>query len=1128
MCCLAEAADAAGLVRELAEARRRLETEQLKDPGEDIVFQLSTGGHSGAIQALAVSRDGSTMYSGGADGRIFRWNTGQSTSPVSALLGQSNPHKDMGEVSGLTMSPDGQRLVSCGRFTNVSGLEVLRLYDLTSGTLTQTVAISDDVNCVAYSDDGKFLVVGSRKFVWVFDGSSLQPIARWDVTKSALNVASMTDGTTLRVYAILSKQIVGWTLGSNESFKVVTERNEIGSIAVEPRSHRVAYAVFSNQDANDIARGGNGENFIVYCDAALGEINRCDHGQFGPGKGLAFSPDGQFVLTGAGALTSQTELMHPKLYQVQESKLQEYGEMKGRHTTDYVRWLTNRRVVVTSDAWLYVYDMIEKEDGGILMGDKGPVWARVGWHGASTATYSGSIDTVDWVGDNGLGFRRQQSGMRSTGMDPLEEVFDLSTRRLSTLSGNEAKHRHPVLDLQGLHVWVTNDKPGGWWTEKLVLSRGDNVPSADPAYGKAHRNRGGTEIYSDIYGSGWTSATLTKNRLYGMHPYWGAIVDTTDFDADGKLQKFALLDNGPAYPRNGAPSDDERWYAVGDKTGVITVWSLTDVMARGSVHVSVNSVALGGQAAAAGLQQGDVLDGMDGQRFQTYNAFDTYLDNHETVDFLVTRKGKRTDIRVTKKSGLFGFGPRLSAIPIKPAYYAYIISKPDEDGVKTSPEWVIWTPNGWFDCSPGGANLFSWQINHGALKSPDAAPANRLYERFFQPELVRRVIATGKADTVVAAELGLANDLAVSVRGVPTIVAVDQSERTVEGTVDSITIEFDVTDTGGGIGDVRFTVNGKRIDASERGMKPLTTVGTRSRHVIVVQLAPGENLVGATAYNTSQTASPEAIVRVTRQAPTAQGDLYLLIVGIDEYLNPRYRLSCSVSDATAFQKAIAASAPLFRQIKSRIILNREATRITIEAALKQIASTATPSDTFVLFYSGHGTLSEATKEHAAEFHLVTYDVTQLYGQDERLSQLAVPIGLVKALCASIAAQKQLILIDACNSGAATEAFATRGAGEERALLQMARATGAAVIAASAGDQTAKEIKALGHGIFTQALLEGMAGQAKNAQGIVTVRSIDAWLQTKVPELAEKYGLSPQWPMSLCRGNDFPLAPPSGK
>ncbi len=99
----------------------------------------------------------------------------------------------------------------------------------------------------------------------------------------------------------------------------------------------------------------------------------------------------------------------------------------------------------------------------------------------------------------------------------------------------------------------------------------------------------------------------------------------------------------------------------------------------------------------------------------------------------------------------------------------------------------------------------------------------------------------------------------------------------------------------------------------------------------------------------------------------------------------------------------------------------------------------------------------------------------------------------------------------------------RGAAEEKAIAQLARATVTHWLTASGSEQFASEFTQLGHGTFTYVLLEALTGKAdKGGDKKITVKELDAYLQEQVPEVTAKYKGTPQYPASYGFGNDFPI------
>jgi hypothetical protein len=56
--------------------------------------------------------------------------------------------------------------------------------------------------------------------------------------------------------------------------------------------------------------------------------------------------------------------------------------------------------------------------------------------------------------------------------------------------------------------------------------------------------------------------------------------------------------------------------------------------------------------------------------------------------------------------------------------------------------WVLWTPDGYYDASPGGEDLIGWHVNRGLDRAADYFPASRLRDRYYRPELVGAVLRT--------------------------------------------------------------------------------------------------------------------------------------------------------------------------------------------------------------------------------------------------------------------------------------------------------------------------------------------------------------------------------------------------
>jgi uncharacterized caspase-like protein len=333
-------------------------------------------------------------------------------------------------------------------------------------------------------------------------------------------------------------------------------------------------------------------------------------------------------------------------------------------------------------------------------------------------------------------------------------------------------------------------------------------------------------------------------------------------------------------------------------------------------------------------------------------------------------------------------------------------------------------------------------------------------------------------------------------------------------------VTCNLIENGDEITQVRIYVNDKLVSDETRGFKAVGNTVTNK-----VTLLPGINSVKAIAITKNGYQSGAAEVQVTYSGAVAESRLFVLAIGINKYKNPAYNLNYAVADASAIIERIKGSgSSIFKSIVIYSYQDELARRDSILAAFGRIAKQAQPQDAFVLFYAGHGVMSEGTPEIPKDFYLALYSVTQLYGKDEILKAQGLSAVELRELSKKITAQKQVVFLDACQSGAAVETFAMRGAAEEKAILQLARSTGSYLIASTGSEQYATEFRELGHGVFTYTILEGLSC---NADGLekdkkVTIKELEAYLNDNIPLLTEKYHGTVQYPKSWSKGMDFPI------
>lgn len=424
--------------------------------------------------------------------------------------------------------------------------------------------------------------------------------------------------------------------------------------------------------------------------------------------------------------------------------------------------------------------------------------------------------------------------------------------------------------------------------------------------------------------------------------------------------------------------------------------------------------------------------------------------------------------------------------------------------------WVVLAPDGAFDGTTDGLKRVHY------VQGITPIPLDAFFEEWYTPNLFADLLSGKRTSRRLARRTD-----EISLPPKVKIVSPVSNQKSDNETA-SVLIE--ATDQGGGIDEVRLYHNGKLIGTENVIDRKTTMVGKRLSVTYSIPLLAGDNILRATAFNTDRTESQPQEIKLKRTAAEATSTLHLLIVGINDYKNGTYTLNYARPDAQAFSARIRQAARgIFKNILVYEWYDSSVTKGAIQRSFEKIANEARPQDAFVFYYAGHGVMSEGDSMKAGEFYLVPHDVTKLYGDNQGLAARGFAAGLMKDYCTRIKATKQLVIMDACQSGGAVEAFSHRGASEEKAILQLARSAGLVVMSATGTEQFATEFGQLGHGVFTYALLKGLDGEADaGADGKITVKELEAYVNDKVPELTKKYRGTAQYPNSYARGQDFPI------
>ncbi|UCG27542.1 MAG: caspase family protein [Bacteroidales bacterium] len=421
-------------------------------------------------------------------------------------------------------------------------------------------------------------------------------------------------------------------------------------------------------------------------------------------------------------------------------------------------------------------------------------------------------------------------------------------------------------------------------------------------------------------------------------------------------------------------------------------------------------------------------------------------------------------------------------------------------------DWLVKTKEGFFDASDGARNSIFF------VKGTQTYNIDQFFEEFYRPGLLQEVYRTRG---VIEKELNLLNKLEESPPPSVTIIT-PKTGSEVENS--DVKIFVKITNQGGGINEARLTHNGKSLPVDNSGLGKAGRAGQSVLKNYSVSLIPGDNTIMLSAFSNGRIESKSEEIILHYKGLVRTATCYVIAIGINKYENPQLELNYARADARAFAKLVQERAQkLFREIKLIELYDKEATRENILAELDRLAQQIKPEDVFFFYYAGHGSMVDN------KFFFIPSESVSLY-QLDKLIKGSIYAGDMQEKFKNIKALKQLVVLDACQSGGSTELLAQRGAMEEKALAQMSRSSGVHVLAAAGSEQFATEVGSLGHGLFTHVILEALKGEADGAprDGKVTIYELKSFLDDQVPVLSKVYKGQAQYPYTFSRGHDFPV------
>jgi WD40 repeat protein len=453
--------------------------------------------------------------------------------------------------------------------------------------------------------------------------------------------------------------------------------------------------------------------------------------------------------------------------------------------------------------------------------------------------------------------------------------------------------------------------------------------------------------------------------------------------------------------------------------------------------------------------------------------------------------------------------------------------------------WVAWTPEGFFDHGEGGEQLIGYHLNvvdQGKPKGAAFVRVDQLYALFFSRDLVVKKFR-GQSEGEIAAAVKRIGDIhSVLGKGLPPEIQItkycirddcqtlDQTEQSRgvgkislrEVPAQDVVVSFNVIDRGGGVGPIVVRDKGATIATAGKTRSVQGNTRTEEREI---KLEPGANLVMLSAFNSAgeiETGLKDRPLLALRYDPkVAQKPvLRLLSVGINKYTgNGIPALANAAADAQSVADTMKADKAhtIFDSVDAIVLTDTDATLGNIDKAFDDLALRTKPDDLVFVFLAGHGVVLDG------RYYYLPVDLPD--ANDETLKKRALTYADLTDRLSKFPTARTVVILDTCYSGAfAVGDSVQRDSRDQTIDKQISHATGRFILGGSSSQEEALD-GLDGHGVFTEALLLGLKGDADlsiagNHDGKISILELGEYTKAKVPELAAKvahgYNQKPHW------------------